>query len=497
MPPMLRLACLITAITTPAAAVPTTCSCANQVPNAQSVDFLEDAFAKRVAGRRRTKQAVLAAVRQQASAAQSGRAAPLRLHFTGPSGAGKSFLAQLIATAKFEESRRYTGYASVGAAGATAASITAGAVAGHVSTWSAVVALASSPLAVAGGVLGLLSAALFGWQAGDLADAYWGTTPAPYPTQCGVAWWKFAAFSDEQEAITDARGAVRAAALAVAECSGAVVVLEDVNRLPPAALRALEPLTQPLLRSGDVAAPTAQATIIFTSDLYTGPDAADAGVLEPGMALADAQHVASRQARKMWGGAAPAWWARDVATFALPPLDARELEGAVELYLSHDVGAALRDELRFRFESMRRAAPDTRHEWTGSFSYEEEVVDAVRGFLDEGPAEWRCHGITHFRHRVLEPEFGRAAELLLERSRSYVHSHGWARLHEQVARTVVYTSSLLLKAALNADGTVDVGWELLHLPHDRGHEEAAEPSYAEAVVGGLARFVAWASSSPA
>ena len=87
-----------------------------------------------------------------------------------------------------------------------------------------------------------------------------------------------------------------------------------------------------------------------------------------------------------------------MATFALPPLDARELESAVELYLSHDVGAALRDELRFRFEAFRRQHPDTRHEWTGSFSYDEQVVETVKSFLDDGPPEWRCHGITHFRH---------------------------------------------------------------------------------------------------
>ena len=48
----------------------------------------------------------------------------------------------------------------------------------------------------------------------------------------------------------------------------------------------------------------------------------------------------------------------------------RRSESAVELelYLSHDVGAALRDELRFRFEGFRRQHPDTRHGWTGSFS---------------------------------------------------------------------------------------------------------------------------------
>ena len=173
---MLRLA--VIAASTTLAAAKDQCSCANAVPNAKSVDLLEDAFAKRVAGRRRTKQAVLAAIRQQASAASSGRAAPLRLHFTGPSGVGKSFLAQLVATAKFEESRRYTGYATIGAGAATAASVATGAVVAKVSTWGALITVVSSPIAVAGGLLGLLSAALFGWQAGDLADAYWGTTGA-------------------------------------------------------------------------------------------------------------------------------------------------------------------------------------------------------------------------------------------------------------------------------------------------------------------------------
>ena len=101
---MRRLA-VIAAITTLAAAQQR-CSCANAVPSSKSVDLLDDAFAKRVAGRRRTKQAVLAAIRQQASAASSGRAAPLRLHFTGPSGVGKSFLAQLVATTEMDEIRK-------------------------------------------------------------------------------------------------------------------------------------------------------------------------------------------------------------------------------------------------------------------------------------------------------------------------------------------------------------------------------------------------------
>ena len=71
----------------------------------------------------------------------------------------------------------------------------------------------------------------------------------------------------------------------------------------------------------------------------------------------------------------------------------------------------------------------------------------------------------------------------------------YKRQHEQVSKTVVYTSSLLLKTTLNHDGTVDVAWELMHLPHDHHSDEVSEPGLAEYVVGGLARAVAWASSA--
>ena len=52
-----------------------------------------------------------------------------------------------------------------------------------------------------------------------------------------------------------------------------------------------------------------------------------------------------------------------MATFALPPLDARELDLAAELYLQHEVGRAVRDALRFEFARLARADPKTRREW--------------------------------------------------------------------------------------------------------------------------------------
>lgn len=86
----------------------------------------------------------------------------------------------------------------------------------------------------------------------------------------------------------------------------------------------------------------------------------------------------------------------------------------------------------------------------------------VRAFVERGPPAWRCHGITHFRHRVLEPAFDAAAALVLDRSRTDVLERDWTRLHEQAATTVVYTSSLLLT---KGDGDEDVRWELMHLAH--------------------------------
>lgn len=92
--------------------------------------------------------------------------------------------------------------------------------------------------------------------------------------------------------------------------------------------------------------------------------------------------------------------------------------------------------------------------------------------MRRGPDEWRCHGITHFRHRVLEPEFDAAVRLLLQTSKVRVDEAGWTALHETADRTIVYTSSLLLKTArtpLNPNTpyertVVDVHWDLIHLP---------------------------------
>ena len=139
---------------------------------------------------------------------------------------------------------------------------------------------------------------------------------------------------------------------AVRACDRAVLVFEDVNRLPLGALRLLEPLTQPVLRSGADAVDAAKAVVVLTSDLYGGPDAGDF-LLEEGMGVEDAAAVVEAQGARMWRGAPPAWWARDVASLALPPLDGAELDAAIALYLRHDVARAVHDALRFAFAELR------------------------------------------------------------------------------------------------------------------------------------------------
>ncbi|KAH8068992.1 hypothetical protein JL721_6190 [Aureococcus anophagefferens] len=469
------------------------CGCSNAVPASETVATLERSFATRVAGRERLAQRILSLARSHASARAAGRSAPLRLHLTGPSGVGKSFLAELVANSFFEESARYTALRAARRRRRSSAASPpprptrrrpsaprpcprrrrrarpprsrGGGGGGGGSGARRVAPRAPRPARAApppppshrwpppsrpspppprrrvvagragrprGGLLGWAAAA-FGWSAGSLADDYWGVAPAPYPTQCGVAWWKFATVEDEAEGRAlckaEALRALAAAVRAVRACDRAVLVFEDVNRLPLGALRLLEPLTQPVLRSGADAVDAPKAVVVLTSDLYGGPDAGDF-LLEEGMGVEDAAAVVEAQGARMWRGAPPAWWAR------------------------------------------RADAPAAKREWTGAFSYDGRVVADVAAFVRRGPADWRAHGITHFRHAVLEPELEAAARALLEKSRVRVDEAPWSAFHETAATTHVYTSSLLLRTAerrVNPNTpyervVVDVTWDVAHLP---------------------------------
>ncbi|KAK7235292.1 hypothetical protein SO694_000681101 [Aureococcus anophagefferens] len=226
------------------------------------------------------------------------------------------------------------------------------------------------------------------------------------------------------------------------------------------------------------AAPAA-AVVVLTSDLYGGPDAGDF-LLEEGMGVEDAAAVVEAQGARMCA-ARRARVGRATSPLALPPLDGAELDAAIALYLRHDVARAVHDALRFAFAELR-VLPNSSAGLGGADAPEAKVDGRVllrcrrvardaAAFVRRGPADWRAHGITHFRHAVLEPELEAAARALLEKSR--------VRVDEPVVRVPRDrgddprpTSSLLLRTAerrVNPNTpyervVVDVTWDVEHLP---------------------------------
>lgn len=459
------------------------CGCENVVPLEHVVETLERALASHVAGHERVRSRLIALVRKLVWARSAGRWSGLRLHLTGPSGVGKSFLSKLLATSFFEESAAYTGYRAAGLAATTTAtslvlaSTAASSSAALASTGASALttALAAAPLAASGAAL----AAVAGWRLVEYGESFWGVEPRHFPTQCGVGWWKFSSGGDDASAIREVDRATAHAARVLQTCSSAVLIFEDVNRLPVAALTNLGRLTQPILRSRKRAVSLRNAILIFTSDLYT-PNSSSF-VLEENMSYEEAQEIVEAQSRQMWVDS-PAWFARDLITLPLPPLDDEDLRAAVNLYLQNELPRAIRDALRFEFNRNNNAFSFTskltahRQEWTGSVAFDERVLDHVTQFVRRGPSDWRCHAITHFHTTYVEPRIEFAVKKLLRESHTAVSNQG-------VFRVRVYTSGLLLHLQpriLNA-GTpferlvFDTHWDVLHLPpvkHDNSHPQS-------------------------
>ena len=461
----------------------TNCGCPNMVPYDKVSETLERSLWSSVAGHGRIRSKLVAYVKRQMYARLSGTSRPLRLHFTGPSGVGKSFLARLLATAQFEESATYTGYRAAGAAAATT-SVTALAVVGvqAATSWTLTAALVAAPVAAGGAAL----AAVAGWRLVEYGETYWSVDPAPYPTQCGVSWWKFQVGAGKE----DVERSLRSAAKTAAKCSTAVLIFEDVNRIDQTGLTILERLTDPILRAHRVdsmdtnkkktiAASLRAATVVFTSDLHRshGADQAAAPVLDDGMTLDEADAVVELQSRTMWPNAVPpTWWSRDVATLAMPPLSDDDLAKAVELYLHNDVTRDIRDVLRSRLSETRRrhessffsyfvsGGDDVVTDWTGTVAFDEAVVDQIRDFVRRGLDDWRCHAITHFHTTFVEPQIDTGVDLLLNSS----HDLSQDRRYPSSG---VLTSSLLMTLtprSVNVGSTLekvvyDLRWNLVHL----------------------------------
>lgn len=460
------------------------CGCENVVPLEHVVETLERALASQVAGHERVRSRLLAFVRRLVWARSAGRRSGLRLHLTGPSGVGKSFLSKLLATSFFEESAAYTGYRAAGLAATTTAtsmvlaSTAASSSAALASTGASALttALAAAPLAASGAAL----AAVAGWRLVEYGESFWGVEPRHFPTQCGVGWWKFSSGGDEESAIREVDRAIAHAAKVLQSCSAAVLIFEDVNRLPVAALATLGRLTQPILRSRKRAVSLRDAILVFTSDLYA-PNSTSF-VLEEHMTYEEAQEIVEAQSRQMWVDS-PVWFTRDLVTLPLPPLDDDDLRAAVNLYLRNELPKAIRDALRFEFNSNTNNAYSFaskltayRQEWTGSVAFDEHVLDHVTQFVRRGPSDWRCHAITHFHTTYVEPRIEFAVKKLLRESHSAMSNHG-------VFRVRVYTSGLLLHLEPR---TINAGtpferlvfnslWDVIHHPQADHHDHHRQP----------------------
>lgn len=431
----------------------------NAVPLSRVLETLERSFESQLAGHHRARSRVLGLVRRTVWQRSAGRSSALRLHLTGPSGVGKSFVTKLVATSFFEESASYTGYGRAAAAAATTTATTLAMASQAASTGAALssstgagvlsTALAAAPLAASGAAL----AAVVGWTLIEYGESFWAVEPRPYPTQCGVAWWKFTGSEDGEVS-----RALANAFETVEKCGPhSVLVFEDVNRLPASLLHHLSVLSEPILRRKSRSVSLQDIVVVFTSDLH---DQDQPFVLEESMSYDEAEAVVEAQAKVMWSSAAdpPLWWSRDVATIPLPPLDDVDLDAAITLYLHNDVPTAIRDALRFEFNrrgadtdhffssfasyyySYFPSANQNRHQqqWTGTVAFDQDVVEHVRNFVRQGPEDWRCHAITHFHTTVVEPRIDQAVTKLLN------DSHARQQQQQQQGATV-YTSSLLMR----------------------------------------------------
>lgn len=427
--------------------------CLNAVPLSRVVETLERSFESQLAGHHRARSRVLGLVKRTVWQRSAGRPSALRLHLTGPSGVGKSFVTKLVATSFFEESASYTGYGRAAAAAATTTATTLAMASQAANTGAALssatgggvlsTALAAAPLAASGAAL----AAVVGWTIIEYGESFWAVEPRPYPTQCGVSWWKFVG----SEADKEVSRALGNAFETIEKCgTHAVLVFEDINRLPASALHHLSVLSEPLLRRKNRSVSLQDVVVIFTSDLHHEDQPF---VLEESMSYDEAEAVVEAQSKIMWDHPAepPSWWTRDVVTIPLPPLDDVDLDAAIALYLHNDVPTVIRDALRFEFNQGAQgqssfasyyykyfsSRKQQQQQWTGTVAFDQAVVENVRDFVRQGPEDWRCHAITHFHTTVVEPRIDQALNTILSDSDTthQQHQHG----------TITYTSSLLMR----------------------------------------------------
>jgi hypothetical protein len=258
------------------------------------------------------------------------------LHFTGPSGSGKTFLAEIIASAAFDEwedemySKAQLGAGISSCAGLGAAGMMFG------------------PLA---GAIGCAAGTMMAYTATDAAAQvfpslkYFRSTK-PFPGQCGVLQHKFSRGSD----LAEVEAFEYAAAQALLRDPKSVFILDDIGRLSDSA--AYEHLGRLLCGVGGNAVPefrtqkenpelipAPRALFILTSDLVLGESrvgggecgagSVEAGSFEQMLGAVRAQSSQFWAARKQ---ITPDWWA-DLPIVPFRELCADEITDAVKKYL--------------------------------------------------------------------------------------------------------------------------------------------------------------------
>jgi len=186
------------------------------------------------------------------------------LHFTGPSGSGKSFLAEIIASAAFEEWEDETyPQAQLGLGVASCTTL------GALGLW----------LGPLGGAVGCAAGTALAYTASNAAPLVFPSlntfrSPKLFPTQCGVLQHKFGRGSG----VAEVEAFEYAAAQVLLRDPAAVIVLDDIGRLSDSA--AYEHLGKLLCGVGGNAVPefrtnkeapelipASRALFVLTSDL--------------------------------------------------------------------------------------------------------------------------------------------------------------------------------------------------------------------------------------
>lgn len=378
------------------------------------------------------------------------------LHFTGPSGSGKTFLAEIIASAAFDEweDEMYS-TAQLGAGISSCAGL-------------GVAGLMFGPLA---GAIGCATGAVMAYTATDAAThvftslSYFRSTK-PFPGQCGVLQHKFSRGSD----LAEVEAFEYAAAQELLRDPKAVFILDDIGRLSDGA--AYEHLGRLLCGVGGNSVPAfrtekenpelipaPRALFILTSDLVLGESGAGggecgAGSFEPG-SFEQMLGAVRTQSSQFWAARkqlTPDWW-QDLPIVPFRELCHDEITDAVKKYLQRqcdNAGKRLDSEMDRRY--VYSLTGSVVHKWIGSVKHGPASLSILENYAGETAERNSLDGgrqgawvIQDFHHSVMKPAFSRL--MLADEHGGTLLSRGGHKRHTSFMNTttLTYTAEVCLR----------------------------------------------------